>query len=455
MSRRSSSVAAVAAAGLGIMLAVAAGGGASAASGTAADTGPVLSVAAASETGDPLRTDPASLHEEIAQFAADDGLTFDEAAKRLSWQSAVPLIEAQARALYKDAFTGVWIDTEDGHRIKVGAVAPPALAGRELARFAGGVGVAGVVDVVATKYSEAEVEQALTELRAAAAKSGTSAGIFYNPRDNQIRVQVSEPVAELSRSAGAAVLDTAAQHAGLVSVSVGAVTTQARAGCFVPYCDPPLRAGIRVRFVEGPCTGAFLARGVTDNVLRQISAGHCTFGQGTTNVTTATQTGVTKSIGPVHYADFSTANDSHDIASYNVVNNTYWQSKAWVFVTSSDDTTPNTEYPIFSDANPTLGMRVCTTGQAYGLTDCGEITDTSADANVCVFRASGTQVCRIVTNMMRANFCGIPGDSGAPVYSLNSARGIQISGISICDSFMVKESYLESGLNVNIAHHVP
>ena len=396
--------------------------------------------------GDPLMTDSKSMHEETVQFAADAGITFGEASERLKWQSAVPLIEAKAKFLYGASFTGVWIDQSDGDRIKIGVVAPDPDHASVLEQYASEVGVNGVIDIVPSRFSEVEVESALTVLRKTISRAESSMGIRYNPKDNQIRIRVSAPIASLPEKDVEAIAAIRSEYKNLVVVYVDNIRPTSR-GCVYPYCDPPLRAGIRVSFVQAGCTGAFLARGKTDNVLRQISAAHCTFGQGSTSITTKTTAGVTKPIGPIHTADWSTVNDSYDLASYNVSDNTYWQSRAWVFVTSSDDTVPNTEYPIYSDSDPTLGMRVCTTGAYYSRTDCGNITDTDVDETYC----EGS-TCRFVTNMMAADFCGIGGDSGAPVYSSNAARGIQVAGASECDSWMVKKSYLETGLNVNISH---
>src|SRR5688572_7083026 len=59
---------------------------------------------------------------EMRTLAEDRGISLGEAELRLLWQLKAPLLEEDAARQLSSAFGGVWIDVNDGDRIKLGVV---------------------------------------------------------------------------------------------------------------------------------------------------------------------------------------------------------------------------------------------------------------------------------------------------------------------------------------------
>jgi hypothetical protein len=241
-----------------------------------------------------------------------------------------------------------------------------------------------------------------------------------------------------------------------------AVTTS----CTFPYCDPPLRAGVRLNSSDS-CSSGFLARSRSDNVLYVVTAGHCEYVVGLYygvwggNWTTRQpRNGATNHIvGPVHSWTYSASGDSGII---RVVNPTGWNARAWAYVHASTPqvqppppllpiggTTYQPEYPILADANAMQGQRVCRSGGS-SLTECGYVSSTSSWHSDSALGVTVYGLLRV------SGFCHMTGgDSGGPVYSSNTAWGIvmgRASG-SGCPGWVEPIRRVESARNVDVAHH--
>jgi len=235
---------------------------------------------------------------------------------------------------------------------------------------------------------------------------------------------------------------TKAVFGSLVSVKVKSERMRP-AACSYPFCDPPLRAGIRILIAQGSCTGGFLARSRIDGRLFQMTAGHCDVAPGLTWRTRFANSSAHE-VGPIHRSVFGEAGDG---SIMHVNNPAGWRSRAWVQVTDGPDTTANPEYPIRTDSRSASGMRVCVTGAWYGESNCGAVT--ALDVTVDYGDA-------VVTGLVEANICVASGDSGSPVYARNSAYGL-VSGVSVsdpCDAVYEPIQTAENLLRVNIAHEV-
>ncbi len=379
----------------------------------------------------------------VRSLAADRGISLAEATRRITWQQRAPELAAQAQTTLGNRFGGVWIDAARGDRLKVGVTgANDAGASAEVHAAALAAGVPDAVDGVPVRHSQAELAAAVgwlaTELQRvnAAASWPLAAGL----RTDQNAVELRLPANNALTSAQRLLVAAARQRYG-DALLVGSYPQrpQPRA-CAYPYCDPPLRAGIRIANSGAGCTGAFIARSRSDGVLYQFTAGHCARFGGTDTWYTHFTDGSTHAIGPVHNYRFSSGGD---MAILRISNPSGWNPQAWVYVTSGPDTTLDTDYHITSDSGSTVGQRICTSGAFFGRSDCGTVTRLGVTATY-----GGVTV----TGLGEASFCGTGGDSGAPVYASHTAYGLQTAGFSECDSLYQGIHAAEDAMNVDVAH---
>ena len=208
--------------------------------------------------------------------------------------------------------------------------------------------------------------------------------------------------------------------------------------CTYPFCDPPLRAGVRISASGVSCTGGFLARSRSDSKLYQFTAGHCgaaTKGPWQTRFANRSL----HNIGLVHNFMFDSSADASII---RVDNPAGWRARAWVQVTRSDYTTADPEYPIRAVGDSAIGMRVCVTGSWFGVSDCGVVdgVDVTVDYGDAV-----------VTGLVSSTLCATFGDSGAPIYARNTAYGLLSGGAADCQTFYQPIRKAEDVMRVNVA----
>ena len=423
---------------------------------------------------------------EVASFAEDRGLELAEATERLRWQSRVPELGLRIAAELGTAFGGIWIDVNDGDRIKVGIVtsspadrglrlgapswatyldqqefdrpmsaeAPAdARAGRTSPGLTGSpAAIREAIDVIADELNLAqatdviEVEHTLAELEAMnewighEIEASTSDGLVAGIRTDINVVQLQVPRNRALSSEQQALVDKAKTVLGPgLALSAYDGKAEPRA-CTYPYCDPALRGGIRIHNSGAGCTGAFVARSKVDSKMYMFTAGHCVKSPYTDNWSTKFTDGSWHVIGSRHNSIFG---NGGDMAILRINNVPGWSPDNWVHVTSGPDTTTNQTYTITSERYSVIGMRICTTGAFYGASDCGVVTS----LGVTVSYGGKT-----VKGLGRGTFCGTSGDSGAPMYASHRAYGLQVAGFSECDSLYQGISAAESKMNVNVIH---
>jgi hypothetical protein len=386
---------------------------------------------------------------EAAGFARERGIPLEEARKRLSWQAVTPdLADVLARDLGNRS-GGVWIDVHDGDRVKVGVVGGPDSKTTEIVRRAAdAVGlVADGYELVAVRHPLATIEADNDWLGAEIARvnDGAVATLTAGLRPDLNAVELQTPRQGSLTNAQQALVVTAQDRLGdklVVGTYEGHL--QARS-CNYPYCTKPLRGGVRIWATDiGACTGGFIAQSKVDDKLYMFTAGHCGAASGLDkNWTTKLygSNGANYVIGEVwHWVWGGTG----DMAIVRINNPGWWTPEPWVVVTDGPDTTANGAYHISSDKTSVLGMRICTTGGSYGRSDCGFVTQLGMTATY----VSGVTV----HNLGRGSFCGTGGDSGAPMYALHTAHGIQVGGFSECDSAYQGIKAAETKMNVNVLH---
>ena len=407
---------------------------------------------------------------EVASFAGERAISEAEAEERLRWQLKVPRLSDLAGDRLGPVFGGVWVDVHDGDRIKLGVVgdvdglerdpSEPPLPERDgddathgddprdgligpvdawrLAQTAiDDADLSGVADVVLVQHSLSDLTAANDWLSSQLVDSGASGSLIVGLRTDLNAV-------ELQRPRGRALTDVEEQLVAAALAKLGDVLVVGEyAGrveprtCTYPYCSSPLRGGNRIHN-NGTCTNAFVARSRVDSKVYQFTAGHCVENRSGNWKTRLWPGSSKKVIGPAHNFIFGTAGDMAILR----VDEDWWVS-SWVHVTSGPDTTTDTEYEILAERSSFIGMRICTTGASFGRSDCGNVTALGVTASY-----GG----KTVTNLGRGNFCGVPGDSGAPMYASRNAYGLQVAGASQCDSFYQGIIAAENQMNVNIMH---
>lgn len=398
---------------------------------------------AASRTAAP---DPARAERfEAAELAHDRGISVARAEQRLDWQKELPSLVNDAKSQLDGAFGGVWVDASDGDRIKVAVTRDATKADRNAAAAtADAHDLAPAVDVVPVKYSESELRAAHDDLAAkiAGAPEAVAAPVSVGLRPDRNAVVLHlPPEAGTAVPAGlAGVVNTAESFGDMVEVQYDAAPVRPLACSYNTYCDPPLRAGIRIWSDAAGCTAAFLARSRTSGALYQFTAGHCVDGARGTWWTHFAD-GTKHVIGPVHNFRYDSSGDA---AILQVSNPSGWRARAWVMVTAGPDTgDARFAYPISRDAKSVIGQRVCTSGSWSVQSDCGKVTELGV-----------TGYYQGVTDLVRSTLCVIPGDSGAPVYATHTAYGIVAAYGSgdRCDVLYQDIQNAENLMNVNVSH---
>jgi hypothetical protein len=379
---------------------------------------------------------------ETLAFAKERGITPAEAERRLGWQQVAPDLAERLEGDLKDRFGGVWIATDRGDLVRVGVTGEVTRDVADIVeRAAEAVGLKEGYDVGAVRHPLARLDEAndwladgLEKVNADAPATLT-AGIRTDL--NAVELQVP-PSSKLTEGQRTLVAEARQRLAGLLVLtdSVGDATPRA---CAYPYCDPPLRGGIRINHPNAGCTGAFIAKSKVDDKLYQFTAGHCAY-LNYTNWSTRFTNNSVHVIGPVWTWWWYSGGDMAILRINNVPG---WNPQPWVLVTNGPDTTANSTYPIKSDKLSVLGMRICTTGAYYGRSDCGYVTQLNVTATY-----GGVTV----KKLGRGSFCGTGGDSGAPMYAKHVAYGLQVAGYSECDSLYQGIRAAETKLNVNVLH---
>lgn len=387
---------------------------------------------------------------EAAGLARDRGISLAEAQRRLRWQVLAPDLSTKLAADLGDQFGGLWIDVQDGDRIKVGVTgkespgvprSPVAVMTARIERAVAAAGLTEAVDIVEVRHSMPTLQRTMAWVAAQMRKvnRGTPATVVAGVRTNINAVQLDLPPASEVSEAQRELAATAKERFGdqiSLGTSPGHLVSHA---CTYPNCDAPLRGGVQIHNT-GSCTGGFIAKSNVNSQLYQFTAGHCGWAD-PGSWTAFHADGSAQLIGPMHHWLWYSGGDMAIVEISDMVS---WNPQPWVYVTYSADTTLNTQYTISSTNWSVVGQRICVTGAFLGYSDCGTVTDLGVTITETV---EGTAV--DVDNVGRANYCAVSGDSGAPLYASHVAYGLHIAAFP-CDSFFQGIRQAESALNVKV-----
>lgn len=383
---------------------------------------------------------------EIHQLAEDRGISLADAEQRLSWQRELPALSASAKSALDRRFGGIWVDNQDGDRIKLGIVRPDSQATAAAQSAVRSVGLDGAVDLISVARSDSTLqtlyERASQRVRDVNSRAVAALGVGIRTDLNALQFSVPQDARLTSEQQ--ALVDTRLTLGATTKLDfiTGRFQDQTCIYPEVAQCDVPLRGGIFIGIRTPPngfsCTGGFVSRSRSDAKLYFLTAGHCRTFDNTNQWFTFLATGNEKVLGPFHNHYDSGFGDAGII---RVLDETGWVPRSWVFVTGGSETNSNHQYRIRSDADPTQGQRICITGAFFGRSDCGVVTN----PDYCCTPGGGR---------LRASYCSVDGDSGGPVYATNTAFGVHEGRLSIglCDAVATRARVAEDLMNVNITH---
>jgi Trypsin len=379
-------------------------------------------------------------------LARDRGISIDEADQRLDWQAAAPDLAERLSADLDAKFGGLWIAIDDGDRLKVGVVSPVDARSAEIVRAdAVAAGVGGVVDTVAVRHSQTELDAASDWLGEELTRVNVGAGSSLRSgiRTNLNAVALDQIGGATLTPAQTDLIATArARYGDLLTMGTYPSGLRQTAGCFVNFCPPPLRGGVKIRSdVNIKCTGGFIAQ-QTDGTFVQLTAGHCW----------RPNNGDWKTVIPIDFAWHTIGPTAailssldFDVLTIKLNNPLGWaMPSATVHVTASDDTTENETYAIHSDNLSTVGMRICTTGEASIFSDCGTVDELNV-----------TDTFEGITHHhfgIAEDICASSGDSGSPMYAKHIAFGIAFAGDDSCNVAYEGVRKAEILFFINILH---
>ncbi|MBV1852866.1 S1 family peptidase [Catellatospora tritici] len=392
----------------------------------------------------PAAEDPFA--EEAVGFAKERGISEAEARKRMSWQLVAPDLDERLQRELGTRYGNVWIDVRDGDRVKAGVTGSVDDEVRGIVKAAAAaVGLTDGYDVVAVKRSAAKLAADNDWLADQIIRTnvGVEAPLSAGIRTDLNALMLHVPRTGTLTAAQKDLITTAQARlgAGLVlGTSSGAFKTFA---CDVPYCDKPLRGGVKINHPSTWCTAGFIAQSKVDSVKYVVTAGHCAYQHlGTWSSKNVALTST--DIGPVHHWIFDTYIGDMAIIRINDSSATGWNPQPWVLVTLSFQTTENTTYHIASDNMSVVGMRICTTGAATRVTNCSHVEELGLTASL-----DGLTM----RNLGLTENCGKPGDSGAPMFASHVGYGILVGGDEDdCEIVYQGIRTAERELNVNILH---
>jgi hypothetical protein len=374
---------------------------------------------------------------EVIDFARDRKIPVEAAQKRLSWQSEAYPLQNEAKKAFGTNFGGVWIDENDGDRVKLGiSVKAKNLLGSGytiLKRCGLGEGA----DVTFVNHSWDELTSASNlindqarALGSADRKQRLAAGIVTGLNVVELRI----PVGSLSEDEAALVESAEQKFGDALTVSIYEREYEPKV-CSYPNCDPPLRGGLQIRDLDKSpgigCTAGFITKSRVDNKKYVLTAGHCLGAGNPSDYWSAfTPTYYWKDIGQVHNWEYYP--QWEDSGIFRINDTTFWNPRGWVYVTASDDTTKNETYKISSTGSPVWGQRICTSGAVSGISDCGTVSSVGVSEGI-VFYVDGINARN--------------GDSGAPLYASHRAYGI-LNGT--LDTATVCQEYWYAAYRMNV-----
>ena len=410
---------------------------------------------------------------ESSSLAESEGLPPSEAMAALQREAKAPLIEpAIARAL-SDSFAGIWIDESRPGAIVVGISGPISKSQRQsVLEVAADYGLEGFLKLQPSPRSARSVAILRDQVERSVHQIGLSSvgdqavEISSDPRNGTVQVLEFKGAAGLTKARSlASELEQEFSNGAVSVVQASGRPRKFTVECSLFFCDTPLRGNVGIaNEVGGGCTAGFYAtsRGSVEPQL--LTAGHCAesaasvfYEPGVTyyepgSYLTASAA-VPNTFSPIGLAWRWVNGTDGDFGLIAIEDPTAWDPRPWIRLRNGSDCSSGTctaitesfRYWITADAGSVVGMRVCAGGPYEGRTHCSKVTAVGVTQTF----SDGTTV----SGLGKTSLCAKPGDSGAPVFSLNTARGLVVGGIpGSCTTYYQGVGAAENVLGVDIAH---
>jgi streptogrisin C len=359
----------------------------------------------------------------IEKLAADDGVSLDEAKRRLELQSLVGSLNEELERILGADFAGGWYDRTEA-RGKLAALPDDVSVVRELVSRSA---APSEIDVVQVKHSISELEKVGGDLKDQMVASSSLPLIWYGVDvvRNRFRVGLSNllPADDKQKAR-----DLAVTAPDTVMVEFLPETERGTPlVCQYPDCDRPLRGGVGISPPAETlpfCTAGFVAVNPYDfNIKYLLTAGHCARVDPGQWVARAPSTG-RRQLGPRYGWSFGPNGDWGTIL---VRSDSFWHTTSLIGRTAAWDVS---EYlRVTQPTAPTPGALFC----RYGITtrrSCGYVSTDPGFINYCqsAFSGSTGDVC----HLFRGSACAAGGDSGGPATEYgNHPTGILSGGETV------------------------
>jgi hypothetical protein len=396
-----------------------------------------VSAPAPARAGDQtVRSESAPAAAEGSDFLVNDmaqarGVSLSEASHRLDLQAHLPGFESQVATDLGARSAGIWVDTTDEDRIKVGVT---DMSGLDLAtlrpRWIAASGMRDFdFDVVVTRYSWDELDQANNWLadEIVRVNEGASATLAAGIATNRNAVILHAPGEELMNEEQRAVVAAAHARLGekLLMGDYGGEILQGDQACSDDGCNPPARGGMRISDVpsigQWNATTGFSARSGS-GTLYMLTAGHSAKAAGGNTIPWNT---ITPMYGTLQFAitEKWTFSDRGDQAILRI-SSSGWNPQNMVYVRTGAEPR-NETLRITATATTVSGRRLCMSGASSRRTVCGntlELNQTQPYGGVTV------------KGLVSVNYCRNQGDSGGPVFGNSNfgnatAYGLHVAGV--------------------------
>jgi hypothetical protein len=211
-------------------------------------------------------------------LAAEQHISTAQAALDLQTQSSAGNIAGELQSALGTGYAGLWFDPVTG-RFHIDIAPSTNRAAAEAVARGAGVLAESTFDPVSSTWAQVQAAAKQAERQLAPLELAQQASVITDPRENR-------PIVELSSDVGQMQSDNANRVARSASVPASVVEVAPRelqirpAACSFPYCDAPLRGGVRINSSEDPnkgfsqCTAGAMA---TESRGYQyiLTAGHC------------------------------------------------------------------------------------------------------------------------------------------------------------------------------------
>jgi streptogrisin C len=336
-----------------------------------------------------------ALLDDAASYAIENGVSMDEAVRRLRLQDEVGRLE-EMLSIQEPTFAGLWIEHAPQYRV-VARFEDPSAAGRLRARVAG-TPLAGLIEARPAAVSLAKLEERRTAALQHARRVRFAVDTDINVKENRVEIYSDRPQA--LRAALATARVTLPERVEVIAVPGLAEPAVLRGG----DGDP------------GYCTGGFTVRSTDSASLGISTAGHCDNYHAFQGVSLPFVSEIFYDAGDVQW---------HSACGYMDVSNEFNSGLGYRACTGTR-----------LRSQQAIGTYVCKWGNTTGRT-CGYIQ--SKTYNPSYIPGNGEDS-YIRVNGYGANLVS-PGDSGGPWFVENLAYGISSGRISDGDAIYMAIDY--------------